>query len=195
MEEVWKPINGYEEFYEVSNAGRIRSKDRKMVLSDGKRNWEYIKKGRILKPVTRQHGYLGVMLYGKGGHKTRGFKTFSVHRLVAEAFIPNPNGLPEVNHIDEDKTNNRVGNLQWVSHIDNTNYGTAIKRRTEKAINGIQSRSIEQYTKDGTLVAEYPSIAEAERQTGYAKANICRCAQGSPKYSHAYGYVWRYVNR
>ena len=195
MEEVWKPIKGYEEFYEVSNAGRIRSKDRKMVLSDGKRNWEYIKKGRILKPVTRQHGYLGVMLYGKGGQKTRGFKTFSVHRLVAEAFIPNPNGLPEVNHIDEDKTNNRVENLQWVSHIDNTNYGTAIKRRIEKAINGIQSRSIEQYTKDGTLVAEYPSIAEAERQTGFAKANICRCAQGNQKYSHAYGYVWRYANR
>ena len=171
MEEVWKPVKGYEGLYEVSSIGRVRS----------------VKRNLVMHPHPRRHGYLAVMLYGKGGHKTRNFKQFSVHRLVAEAFIPNPNGLPEVNHIDEDKTNNRVENLQWVSHIDNTNYGTAQKRRAEKLRNGSKSVAIYQYTKDGRLVAVYPSLAEVHRQTGYAQANICRCAQGSKQYSHAYG--------
>ena len=178
MEEVWKPVKGYEGLYEVSSLGRVRS----------------VKRNLVMHPQPRKHGYLGIQLHGRGGN-AKGFKTLSVHRLVAEAFIPNPNNLPEVNHIDEDKTNNRAENLQWISHIDNTNFGTAQKRRAEKLVNGYKSMAVQQFTKDGVLVAEYPSISEAERQTGYAKANICRCAQGNPKYSHAYGYVWRYVNR
>lgn len=176
--EVWKDVKGYEGLYQVSNYGRVKS----------------IKKDHILKPAPRQHGYLGVMLYGHGGHKTRGFKTFSVHRLVAEAFIPNPHNLPEVNHIDECKTNNSVENLEWITRKGNVNYGTAPKRRAEKARNGGKSRKIAQYTKSGELVEVFPSLAEAFRKTGFAKANICRCAQGNKKYSHAYGYVWRYVN-
>lgn len=176
--EVWKDVKGYEGLYQVSNYGRVKNS----------------KKDHILKPVVRQHGYLGVMLYGHGGHKTRGFKTFSVHRLVAEAFIPNPDNLSEVNHIDECKTNNRVENLEWITRKDNVNYGTAQKRRAEKARNGGKSRKIAQYTKGGELVEVFPSLAEVFRKTGFAQANICRCAQGSKQYSHAYGYVWRYVN-
>lgn len=195
MQEVWKPVKGYEGLYEVSNTGKVRSLDRTGEVSRNGITYICPYKGAELKPVNRSHGYLGVMLYGKGGHKKRGFKTFSIHRLVAEAFIPNPNNLPEVNHIDEDKTNNRVENLEWISHINNTHYGTAIKRRIEKTKNGSRSRSIQQYTKDGKFIAEYPSLAEVERQTGYAKANICRCAQGSKQYTHAYGYVWKYATR
>lgn len=178
MKEVWKPVKGYEGLYEVSSIGRVRS----------------VKRNLVMHPQPRKHGYLGIQLHGRGGN-AKGFRTMSVHRLVAEAFIPNPNDLPEVNHIDEDKTNNRVENLQWVSHIDNTNYGTAQNRRAEKLRNGSKSVAICQYTKDGKFIAEYPSLAEVERQTGYAKANICRCAQGSKQYTHAYGYVWKYATR
>ena len=176
--EVWKDVKGYEGLYQVSNYGRVKS----------------VKKDHILKPTPRQHGYLGVMLYGHGGHKTRGFKTFSVHRLVAEAFIPNPDNLAEVNHIDECKTNNRVENLEWASHKGNSSYGTRGERISKANTNGKQSRKIAQYTKGGELVEVFPSLAEVFRKTGFAKANICRCAQGNKKYSHAYGYVWRYVN-
>jgi len=193
--ENWKPVKGYEGLYEVSNLGRVRSFDKYVLCIRNGVEMNVLHRGKILKPVKRQHGYLGVMLYGKGGHATRGFKTFSVHRLVAEAFIPNPNGLPEVNHIDEDKTNNKAENLQWVTRVENVNYGTSRLRIAQKATNGKMSTPIQQFTKDGELVKTYPSLAEVERQTGYAKANICRCAQGSKQYSHAYGYVWRYANR
>lgn len=195
MEEVWKPIKGYEGLYEVSNLGNVRSFDKVVRCVRNGKEMGITHKGKVLKPVKRQHGYLGVMLYGKGGHKTRGLKTFSIHRLVATAFIPNPNGLSEVNHIDEDKTNNTATNLEWVTRLENVNYGTAKTRRAKKAVNGKKSVAIQQFTKDGELVKTYPSLAEAQRQTGFAKANICRCAQGSGQYSHAYGYVWRYVDR
>ena len=192
--EIWKPVKGYEGLYEVSNLGRVRSFDKYVSCTRNGVEMDILHKGKILKPVKRQHGYLGVMLYGKGGHATRGFKTFSVHRLVAEAFIPNPNGLPEVNHIDEDKTNNKAENLEWISHINNTNFGTAQLRRSQKMRNNMRSKPIGQYTKDGKLVAVYPSLAEVHRQKGYAQANISKCAQGSKQYSHAYGYLWRYAN-
>ena len=172
--EIWKEVKGYEGLYQVSNYGNVRSK-----------------RG-VLKPQARQHGYLGVMLYGKGGHPTKGFKTYSVHRLVAEAFVPNPNGYAEVNHIDEDKTNNRAENLEWCTRKQHTNAGTVQKRRSATLTNGVRSRAIDQYTLDGKFVAHYPSLAEAFRQTGFAQGNICRNLKGDPKYSHAYGYVWRY---
>lgn len=173
MTEHWKSIKGYEGLYEVSDLGNVRS----------------LSRGNVLKPVQRAHGYLGVMLYGKGGHKKRGFKTFSVHRLVAEAFIPNPDNLPEVNHLDEDKQNNRADNLEWATHIDNSRYGTASKRRAAKLVNGLRSRRVSQYAMDGTFVMEFPSLAEAMRN-GYSSGNIVKCIQG--KYRHAYGYLWRY---
>ena len=183
MQEIWKDIKGYEGLYQVSNLGRVKRTNpgNRVVSADG-----------TLKPTRRQHGYLGVMLYGKGGHATRGFKHCSVHRLVAEAFIPNPNGYAEVNHIDEDKTNNRVDNLEWVTHQQNCVHGTLPKRKSEWSTNGKQSKAIVQYTLNGEFVARYPSLAEVERQTGFGKGNICRCAQHHHAYSHAYGYVWRY---
>lgn len=195
MEEVWKPVKGYEGLYEVSDQGNVRSLDRVSVFIRSGQELRVPHKGRVLSPVTRQHGYLGVMLYGKGGHTRRGFKTFSIHRLVAEAFIPNPSGLPEVNHIDEDKTNNVAMNLEWISRKGNVNHGTSKQRIAQKNTNGKRSRQIAQYSLDGDLLQVYPSLAEVNRQTGFAQANICRCAQGSSQYRHAYGYVWRYVNR
>ena len=189
--EIWKPVKGYEGLYEVSSEGNVRSLDHVSTFTKDGKQGTALRKGRLLKPVKRQHGYLGVMLYGKGGHKTRGFKTFAVHRLVAEAFIPNPNDLPEVNHIDEDKTNNRVENLAWISHIDNTNFGTTQRRRSEKIRNNKKSRPVSQFAKDGKCVCTYPSLGEVKRQTGYSGGNVWRALQ---KGTHAYGFIWRYAS-
>ena len=169
VNEVWKDIENYGGKYQVSTFGNVR----------GLRG--------LLKPQKRNHGYLAVWLYNGNGKANQ----ISVHRLVAKAFIPNPEGLPEVNHIDEDKQNNSAGNLAWCSHKSNSSYGTRGAKISKSNTNGKRSRAICQYTLDGELVAVFPSLQEAHRH-GYAASNICRCANGHPKYSHAYGYVWRY---
>ena len=189
--EIWKSVVGYEGLYEVSNMGRVRSVDHITIVNRGGQTYEKPTKGKMLIPLKRQHGYLGVQLYGKGGHKKRNLRTMSIHRLVAEAFIENPLGLSEVNHKDEDKTNNRSDNLEWISHKDNTNYGTVQKRRSAVVRNNSRSKAVAQYTQDMELVAVYPSFGEAARQTGFAQGNIWRCIHNV--YSQAYGYIWKYA--
>ena len=169
--EIWKDIPGYEGLYRVSNMGQVLG----------------LRRNRVLKPQVRQHGYLSVWLY-KDGFKP---KQVSVHRLVASAFCPKPYGYDEVNHINEDKTDNRAANLEWCDHKMNAHYGTAIERRVEKQVNGKCSKQVRQLTLTGDFVAEFPSLAEAQRQLGFAAGNILRCIQG--KYSHAYGYLWQYA--
>ena len=120
--EEWRPVVGYEGLYEVSNIGRVRSLDRYVK---GKGKSYFLHKGRVLSPGMKPEGYLVVRLQRR---------TFYIHRLVTEAFIPNPDNLPEVNHKDEDKTNNRVENLEWCNHKYNMNYGTRNIRAKETAI-------------------------------------------------------------
>ena len=166
--EHWKSITGYEGLYEVSDIGRVKS------LWHGKE--------KILKPGKNNCGYLLVSLY-KDGH----VKKLTVHRLVAEAFIPNQNNLDTVNHKDEDKTNNTVSNLEWMSRGDNNNYGTRNKRAAESL-----SKQVKMFgKKTGELLATFPSTHEAEMITGIAHQNICSCCIGRRKY--AGGYVWRYI--
>ena len=126
MIEEWRPIPGYEGLYEVSNLGRVRSVDR-YVKSKGESYW--LRKGKMLSPTKDKNGYLKVNLSCNGKHNI-----IRVHRLVTEAFLPNPDNLPEVNHKDEDKTNNRVENLEWCDHKYNMNYGTRNIRAKETAI-------------------------------------------------------------
>ena len=123
-EEIWRPIVGYEGLYEVSSYGRVRSLDR-YVKGKSYR----LHKGKVLSPGKNSRGYLSAVLSYNGKHKA-----ITVHRLVAEAFLPNPDNLPEVNHKDEDKTNNRVENLEWCNHKYNMNYGTRNIRAKETAI-------------------------------------------------------------
>ena len=194
MEEIWKPVVGFEDRYEVSNMGRIRSLPHETLICRKIGKPYYLKKrGCDVTPQPRQHGYLSVWLYGNGGNNGRAGRQYYVHRIVAEAFIPNPNGYAEVNHINEDKTDNRACNLEWCTHKENSTYGTKVERTARANINGKKSRKIAQYTRDGVLVCVYPSLQEANRN-GFAAANICKCANGHKNYSHAYGYIWKYAD-
>lgn len=163
--ELWKDVKGYEGLYQVSNYGNVRSVTRKREVSEKKRDrcYEAMVQGTERKKFVRGE-YLTVVL-SKNSKKS----SFSVHRLVAEAFIPNPYNLPQVNHKDENKLNNNAENLEWVTAKQNMNYGTLPERRKHRKT---RATPVIQYDKDGNFVAEYRSIVEASRITGVSKANI-----------------------
>jgi hypothetical protein len=182
MEELWRPIPNYEGYYEASNLGRIRSVYRYK---------------RVLKPMISNTGYERVDLF-----KNRHRKQYSVHRLVAITFVDNPDNKPFVNHRDENKINNCADNLEWVTHVENCRYGTAIERRTKhfdyskrKINNAGQieacSKPIAQYTKDGRFVRNWKSASECARKNGWQISNIRRCCK--KEYATAYGFVFREV--
>ena len=182
MTEEWKDIGGYEGLYQVSNLGRVRSLGRDIVRRTRYGTMApYHISGRVLKPLHSQGDYCYVHLFDKDGTSTN----HKVHRLVAKAFVPNPDSLNEVNHIDEDKDNNRADNLEWCKHVDNCNHGTRNERSAVKR--GIQ---VEQLTLDGHHVAFYQSACEASRQTGIARKGINDCCRRHIK--TAGGYLWKY---
>ena len=167
--ELWKMIPGYEGLYMVSDLGRVKS--------------IRFEKERILK-TDMSSGYLRVMLGRRNGH-------FLVHRLVAEAFIPNPDNLPCVNHINEVKTDNRVENLEWCTKKYNTNYGKGRERMVEKQRNRKDcSKVILQFSLNGEFIKEWPSGKEIQRKLGFAQTNISACCLG--KYKQTHGFIWKY---
>lgn len=173
MTEIWKSIAGYEGLYEVSTEGNVRS------LKFGKT--------RILKPQDNGTGYLHVKLCKDGK-----VKNMRVHRLVAQAFLPNPLNLETVNHKDENKANNSASNLEWMSQADNNNYGTHNQQISEANVNNPKkSKPVQQFDKHGKLIATFPSIIEASRQTEISDGSICQCCNGRRK--SAGGFVWRYA--
>jgi hypothetical protein len=127
VEVVRKPVKGYEGYYEVDCLGRVYSLDRVITVNDNGRVYDKPVAGKVMGQTVKSHGYKAVTLTKDGI-----CKEFYVHRLVAEAFIPNPDGLPMVNHKDEDKTNNFAENLEWCTNEYNVNYGTAKERRAKK---------------------------------------------------------------
>lgn len=176
--EIWKTVKGFEGFYEVSSLGRVKS------LGNGNSNNS---KERILKPV-KCNGYLRVPLWKDGKPKN-----FSVHRLVANAFIPNPLNLPQVNHKDENKENNCVDNLEWCTQKYNVNYGSRTEKCSKKLINREDlSKIVHQFTKSGEFVREWNSLSDVQREIGYSIGNISQCCQGKRK--SAYGYIWSFDN-
>ena len=155
-----KDIFGYEGIYAITEDGRV---------------WSY--KRKRFKSLTEDlRGYLRVNLSKNGSTKT-----YSVHRLVAETYLPNPNQFSDVNHLDENKGNNHVSNLEWCSHKYNVNYGTRTSRIVEKRMKSIYCVELDQV---------FDSFVHAARITGIHKGNICQCCKGNLK--TAGGYHWKY---
>ena len=179
--ETWKPIAGYEGLYEVSDLGRVRS----LVDNHGR------KRERVLKLSRNKGGYLYIELSknGKG-------KKHKVHRLVAFAFVEGYNLFKnQVNHINEDKHDNRAINLEWCDAGYNVNYGTRIERVVKKEINHpTMSIPLIQLTLDYKFVAKWPSTKEVVRQCGFNQGNINSCCLHKPKYKSAHGYRWFYLS-
>ena len=171
--EEWKSISGYEGRYQVSNLGNIRS-----LISN-----------KILKPRVDKDGYLKVILYSED--KSR--REYRLHRLVAETFIPNPNDLPQVNHIDENKTNNSVSNLEWCTSKQNANHGTRNDRIVPYLIdNGVKSaKAVQQYNKNGTFIKTWDSLRSVERELKIPHNNIIAAIRRN---GSAGGFVWKLVD-
>ena len=181
MEEIWKDINGYEGVYQVSNLGRVKSLDR--IITDKNNHSRYIK-GNYMSGVDNGHGYLTVMLRTNN----TGVRRY-IHRLVAQAFIPNPQNLPEVNHKDENRKNNIVTNLEWVDYLTNRIYGTRLERLSNS---NTAHQPIIQYDLDFNFIAEYKNAKQASSilKTSDNGTRIYNCA--NKKANSAHGYIWRY---
>lgn len=170
---VWKQIEGFEGLYEVNNFGKVRNN-----------------KGEIKKQgIKRTNGtcYKTVKLWKNGQYHTK-----YIHRLIAEAFIPNPDNLPFINHKDEDGTNNSIDNLEWCTREYNVNYGTAKERRAKK-IRGRESekrKAVLQYDLNGNFVAYYPAITIAASELGCSTTEISSVCNG--KRRTARGFIWKY---
>lgn len=181
MEEKWKPVVGYEDSYEVSSAGRVRSKIRKTRINDTD---DY-----VLRQKYDTHGYKRVNLY-----KDRTAKSLLVSRLVAEAFIPNPDELPMVGHDDDIKTNNYVENLYWTDSLENNNHNDKMRNFQQKHRDSMDVIAEKLSTPViGTDIETsekiyFCSMQEAARH-GFDQGKISACCSG--KRSKHKGYTWR----
>lgn len=163
---IWKDVEGYENLYQVSNDGLVRTSHKGL--------WEILSAGKT------KHGYYNVLLHKDGKRKNE-----RVHRLVAKAFIPNPNNYPYINHKDENPSNNHVDNLEWCTAEYNINYGTCKER-----IGDSNSKPILKYDLEGNFICEYKSMSEAERIEGINHATISISCSG--RVSYQCGYIWIY---
>lgn len=154
----WRTIEGFED-YEISNEGQVFSH----------------KSNKFLSPWLSGRGYLQVGLRKDGRTYTK-----TVHRLVAKTFIPNPNNLPVVNHLDENQTNNRVENLEWCSQEHNVKYSSYKNWKP-----------VASYNLQGELIAEYPCLTAAAEAVGRSKASINHCLTGRTK--TCAGFIWKYI--
>lgn len=168
--ETWKDIEGYEGLYQVSDKGNVYS----------------ARKDKKLKLVNKKDGYVQVSLAKEG--KT---KAYRVHRLVAKAFVSNPNNYPVIDHIDGNPKNNVKENIRWCTQKDNVNNPVRFSRASNSLTNNsLNSKVTYQYTLDGTLVGIYPSASEVERKLGFLQGNVSSCCRGL---LNTYkGYKWSY---
>ena len=188
MEEKWKEIPGFEKYYLVSNTGKIYS----------------IRSERLLKQW-KKLGYMRVNLSVNGRRES-----WVVHRLVALAFIPNPEQKPTVNHINEIKDDNRVENLEWATTFEQNIYGTRLKRARQhtdykarkidysivaskhdyRSMGGKFSKPVSQFN-GSKLIKTYPSLHQASKESGVSISHICACLKG--RYKTGGGWIWKYA--
>ena len=176
--EEWRDIKGFEGLYQISSYGRVKSLERTVWNGKG----YYKKSEKIRKGYDNGDGYLYVNLCKEGKRKQ-----YRINRLVAMAFIPNPNNLPEVNHKDENTKNNCVENLEYCSRSYNINHGTRNKRVAKKL-----SKPVFSVNKESGLIMWWQSASEASRQLGISQGNICDCLKGRQKSTG--GYYWHYAS-
>lgn len=179
--EIWKDVEGYKGKYQVSNMGRVKSLN---YLRTGKE--------RILSPGKNGKGYLFVILW-----KNNKQKKLFVHRLVALAFIENPENKKQIDHINTIRTDNRVCNLRWCTAKENTNNPISRKRFLENSPtvrlgkDNCNSKTVFQYSLDGKLIRKFDSMMDVQRELWFDHRNISSCCRG--KYKTAYGFVWKYA--
>ena len=205
MKEIWCDIKGYKGLYQVSSKGRVRSLSREVSRCDKKRGFYF---GKVMKQAVAC-GYAGIVLC-KAGHSKR----YLVHRLVAHAFIPNPENKPQVNHKNGNKLDNNVDNLEWVTRSENMKHSFLIlgrkasmfgKKREDNPLFGrnrncywlkgktgrfCANSKIIQQIKDNIVVAEFYGTLEAQRETGINASNITSVCKGSRM--TAGKYIWKY---
>lgn len=182
MLEIWKDVVGFETLYQVSNLGRVKSLAKEVDNNGGKQK----RKECIVKSRKNRHGYLQLTLSNNKKY------TKTIHRLVAEAFLPNTSNKPQINHINGIKTDNRVENLEWATASENTLHSVnVLGNKSPRGRYNKFSKPVLQI-KDDKIIAKFECVMEAERQTGINNGNIANCANGHRK--TACGYKWRYEN-
>ena len=170
MKEIWKDVKDYEGLYQVSNKGKIKSLRRKTTFVY-KRGGQHTISEKYIKLFKNKYGYLKCYLYKSGKREI-----FQLHRIVAEAFIPNPDNLPQVNHKDENKSNNNINNLEWCTNKYNAEYS--------------KNKAIIQYDKNSNKITEWRSQLKASKKTGISNKDISLCCRGKRK--TAGGYIWKF---
>lgn len=185
MEEIWKDIDGYEGVYQISNLGNVKSLN-------------YCGRGyaKNLTPKCNNSGRLWVELAFNGNKKP-----MLIHRLVAIAFIPNPNGYPQVNHMDENPKNNRVDNLEWCTGSYNIRYSLMLhpertkifRHRNRKSGTPYKhKREVIQFSKSGDEICKFPNILTVCAENNWRSSHLVDCCNGKRK--TAYGYIWRFAS-
>lgn len=177
MAEIWRNIRGYDGLYMVSNCGRVKT----LHATD---SYPHNKDG-ILQNNASSNGYSMVALCKKGI-----IKRFLVHRLVAEAFIPNPNRLPVVNHKDENKSNNNASNLEWVSQKQNLLHSNVLKKMKTASVKK-QQKPVLMYDRKGKFICEYESITMAAKAIGSYQQSVSLCCYGQLKFTKGYSFKFK----
>lgn len=180
MQEIWKDVDGFNGLYSVSNLGRVRVAAH--LSTDGR----HFPAKMIAVVISKRDGYGRVNMRKNGKPYAA-----TIHRLVANAFIPNPGNKPEINHKNGDKTDNRVSNLEWCTPKENQQH--ALKMGLRGVHTSGTAKPVAMYSKSGELLHQFPSLGEAARYVNGHITCISRAAAGITKSS--YGYKWAYVRR